>query len=836
MTEAQKNYVLALELSNTFWSACKAGATPDALGCIADRLQEHQAEALRFLRTLVRRFPSSVPILKLYASFAFDVLCNEPLGDEILDLAVRLGGGDGTQEKTADDGKSERSGHQSSVTGRSSDVFKVGGAESIFDGGVSGQSRDAASLTTISALRNSSRVALVLMFFAVVALTVMSGQFGATEAAIRNLMYQAGLMRRTSLDVINQARTLQLLILNSAAQTALVAQQKVLRTSATSLLNQLKASFFQTGSQVTSDIISHWAWLALPDRALTKLDVFLNPMETFQLLYLNGFEAGTAPTSSLTANRPSITWILANGLTDTYFGFLLKLVSVYQTAYAGFLANTFWTMETTALALGCVPIIALTVTVLPKWLTLRRELDEATKLFALIPPSVASTLAIEMKSKLDSLTDNATSEGVQDSSTTRGGHVAFQAKGAKSAPLATQLFKALVGSSLLSVAFVAAMALCTVLPFQYYSNRAALLNWPGIRISGTVWTYLGLRELYQLGLTVPTTLRESIAVGNEVQYWRTSVAAMTDMIVSLHASTLYGNASLGLERTFGVFTAADAVNFLPSCSDISNPQCYSLDQNIAYLHDLVTASLSANSVPNSTLSELSRLASTTGPLALQINAVRSIFSLAHEDSIQTLNVGSVWLLLGSLLGFGAMYITLRQQFNAVEDRIKRTRSILFQIPEEATNAIPVIRSYLRTGVLVATIFPVHEMTKSELEIEKEEQQRERELEEQQQQQQRFQRQQQQQQQPPLVVPDPHYDFKLAAIPETKPEIRASILSLNDLHGVHHSDDLVTSSKSSLDEAQEDVGMSTDFQSRMQDYISGVEPLDIIEKSPSFASP
>ncbi|KAI9220775.1 hypothetical protein BC828DRAFT_382687 [Blastocladiella britannica] len=831
MTEAQKNYVLALELSNTFWSACKAGASPDALGCIADRLQEHQAEALRFLRTLVRRFPSSVPILKLYASFAFDVLCNEALGDEILDLAMRLGGGagDGPQEKTVDDGKSERSGHQSSVTGRSSDVFKVGGAESIFDSGATEQSRDAESLTTIIALRTSARVAIVLMFLAVVALMVMNSHFGATEAAIRNLMYQAGLMRRASLDVIKQTRTLQILLLNSATQAALVAQQKILQTSASTLYDQLKVSFFLTGSQSTPDILSHWAWLAQPDRELNKLDVFLNPMETFQLQYLNAFDAGTAVTSTLTATRHSISWIVANGLTDSHFHFLLRLVSVYQTAYSGFLSNTFWTMATTAIVLGCLPLFALIGTVLPKWFTLRRELDSATRLFALIPSSVASTLASEMKSKLDSLTD-AASDGDGQENATRGS-VAVQAKGAKSTPLATQLFKALLGSSLVSVAFVGAMALSTVLPFQYYSNRAVLLNWPGIRFTGAVWTYLGMRELVQLAQTAPTTFRDGLTIGNKVDYWQTSVKGMVDLVVSLHASTLYGNDTLGIERTFGVFPAADAATFTPFCADLSNPECYSFDQNIAYIHELVQASLAAKHVPDTTLAEMARLVDLAGPLSQQNTAVRNLFTLAHEDTIQALNHASVWLLLCAFLAFGAMYVTLRQQFNAVEDRIKRTRSILFQIPEEAQNAIPIIRSYLRTGVLAdaergdmvdsGRIPPPQLLIQVDV---------------------------------PVVEPPP---VKKGGTSGQPAGFKGSAQALagdgsggaREQPAVRSDDEFEppTSSKnslgspkssSSLEDGTGDIAKdgtshgakSTDFRSRMQDYIAGVEPLDIEEKA------
>ncbi|KAI9187664.1 hypothetical protein H9P43_002055 [Blastocladiella emersonii ATCC 22665] len=818
VTAASRAYIAALRWSYTFWKACAVDRpNVEALGVIADKLQEHQNDALHHYHSLLERFPSMVSILRSYAAFVLDVLNNASLSDEILEFADRIeddkraaaaagqatrkarkaasaatgttstsepnGGAASsshpmlghasmsasgmiisTSEIALDrdaDTRSERSktsSHQrSNYSGRSSDLVSTMNSHNIFDVESSDRVRNACAMRTISRLQRWVRVAFTFLFVVILGLYVFGNQFSAQEESMRKMVLAVGLLRKQGLVLVQEVRSLTF----CWDVDCIVAQQAVIRDAAVALRDVLDSVFFSHGSDVRPELMRYWTYRSFRDATFSTITNFMTPLQLYIHMYLRSLEISLSnPPDFFTTANQALRWVIRNGLPQTFYNSLFDAVTAYQDLYSSQIEQWLYIMEYSAIVVACLPLLLLVFVILPRWFLLDQELRATTRLFARIPRRVAAVLASEAKERFDAKVE---AEGLSDdlgmrlnttgapSPTKSGGagdhgdgddHAVSHAAGSSSSNATTvqlaQLTKSKTSISVrLLVAYVAALfgitalllslAFALSIPIRSYSTRAALVNYSGMRYSIMYRTMTELREFHvqQFPTSAFESARQLEMRTKRRAYWRASVERNLDMLSMVHRSVLYGNESLGLDRTLGMGSGAtatavaaiaagslanynatdpllnaDSLTFTPVCADATNVTCFSFDAKVTYFSDVARRILAAKTVEDldeSVVNSLESMVSPTGVFWTQVAHLREVYAMANQGLVDTLGVAATWLFVLVFPLFFGIIVVLRAMYSAVRSRIRRTRGILFLLPPETARSIAVIRNYLETG-------------------------------------------------------------------------------------------------------------------------------------------
>ncbi|KAJ3365846.1 hypothetical protein GGF31_008440 [Allomyces arbusculus] len=730
-TEAMKNYLAALKWSHQFWKVCSAERVAvDVLGYIADRMQVHQSAALHHYHVLLERFPSSISILRSYAAFVMDCINNERLGAEILEFADRLEEdratgaavglhhGDPGQETpgrragspTTDDSRSE---HSSSYSqSKSSDLMSSINSQSIFDVAAFDERRNEVAMGTIRSLSRSIVVSLVVLISVGIILYPLGMMFFSSATASSDLLLSAGFLRRFLHAGALSLRELQLLANNSNSTiAAIAAKQADVLSYAKSVYSSMDQMFYRANQTLDDSLVAYLTTATLTDVQFPSLTATkLSPLAVCEFFYLSLYSAALTPAAYL-ANEPNMEWGVANSLQTGFFDLVQGIIAAYQSSYeSGVRMRAIGLQAVAGLSTG-VPLLIFLIVFTPKWLRLRRELAATTKLFARIPRNVASVLATDMKDRIQAKleSEGMLEHGVRIDKTAmagvdvNGGGSSSSSGGAAGAAarestahrtLAMRVLNAYVGAFLLALVLIITYTLCLVQPIQLTFQRGSLVNYGGMRLSIILRLNYEARELAR---TVPGDPQRRV--------WANAITDHLELLTSVHTSVLYGNTTLGLPRTVGRLTAADAITFTPACAS-AQWSCLSVDETIVFFESRVRRVLLAPAAVNPhDLTDLSTVVDPNSAFYSNLLALRGIYATMDQDVIDH-------YLIAAQVAFGLMfpimcgvayYLWRTDAF--VQDRIRRTRNILFQLPDETVRMIPAIAEYLDRGTIDTASIP-----------------------------------------------------------------------------------------------------------------------------------
>ncbi|KAI9187734.1 hypothetical protein H9P43_002125 [Blastocladiella emersonii ATCC 22665] len=746
-TAASQAYVAALKWSYQFWRTCSSErVNAEVLGLIADKLQENQDDALHHYHVLLERFPSSVEILRSYASFVLDCLNHPKLGEEIIEFADRLEEekSDRRQAKSAaaaahpatsssqkiqsssnalDEAKSERSSRQHSASGRSSDLMKAISNNSIFDIESFDSRRNAVAMGTLRTLQAWVRWSYAALFIVIIVIYAIGGQYARQEEALRNLIVNAGTLRRNSIVVINWARNLDLYLAMGAPATMIADAQSRLKTMATAVRSGLSSVFFGVGPAISDYMVTYWTWRTIPDRTFRSLIDYITPFQLFSSAYLHANTLSQDNATTLKRDHPSLQWMLMNGMPARYFDEVISMVSEFQKRYLEAVSGWTSSMEISSIVVGLVPLLIFLLIVLPRWFHLSQELDATTRLFGRIPRKVASVLAQEMRERYEAKLE---SEGILDQGGARlhssgGGGGGGDGTGSNSnvagdrdqtsvmlslgrgrskRTLGVRVLIAYTVSLATILLVMIAMVISLSMPFHLFKTRAALANFSGLRFSSAYRASMDLREYVILNQVNASTTRQEELLRGQRSYWRANARRYLDLLNSVHRGVLYGDEARGLSRTLGTMPMADAITFTPKCADLSNLECMSFDGIVTYYSDRVSRILNTTStITESDIADIILITDPDWRFSTMTTDLRAIYSVANEQEINLATSLSRWLFVGVFPLYIGVYIYLRHVYSLVRSQIKRTRNILFQLPEETLGVSPIIRNYLQTGVI-----------------------------------------------------------------------------------------------------------------------------------------
>ncbi|KAJ3351461.1 hypothetical protein GGF32_004282 [Allomyces javanicus] len=729
-TEAMKNYLAALKWSHQFWKVCSAERVAvDVLGYIADKMQVHQSAALHHYHVLLERFPSSISILRSYAAFVMDCINNERLGDEILEFADRLEEdraagaavglhhGHPSQEApgrrsgspTTDDSRSE---HSSSYSqSKSSDLMSSINSQSIFDVAAFDERRNEVAMGTIRSLSRSILASLVVLISAGIILYPLGMMFFSSATASSDLLLNAGILRRYLHAGALSLRELQLLANNSNATTAAIAaQQADVLSYAKNIYSSIDQIFYRPNQTLDNSLVAYLTTATLTDVQFPSLTTTkLSPLAVCEFLYLSLYSSALVPAAYL-AREPNMEWGVANTLPTAFFDLVQGIIAAYQSSYeSGVRMRAMGLQAVAGLSTGVLLLIFLIVFT-PKWLRLRRELAATTKLFARIPRNVASVLATDMKERIQAKLE---SEGMLEhsvqidkaamagadadggtSSSTGGAAGAATRESTAHRTLAMRVLTAYVGAFLLALVLITTYTLCLVQPIQLTFQRGSLVNYGGMRLSIILRLNYEARELAR---TAPGDPQRRV--------WANAITDHLALLTSVHTSVLYGNATLGLPRTVGRLPAADAITFTPACAS-AQWSCLSIDETIVFFESRMRRVLLAPAAANPRdLTDLSTVVDPNSAFVSNLLALRGIYATMDQDVIDHYLIAAqvAFGLMFPIMGGVAYYLWRTDAF--VQDRIRRTRNILFQLPDETVRTIPAIAEYLDRGTIDTASIP-----------------------------------------------------------------------------------------------------------------------------------
>ncbi|KNE73282.1 hypothetical protein AMAG_17452 [Allomyces macrogynus ATCC 38327] len=728
-TEAMKNYLAALKWSHQFWKVCSAERVAvDALGYIADKMQVHQSAALHHYHVLLERFPSSISILRSYAAFVMDCINNERLGDEILEFADRLeedraagatvglhhghpsqeAPGRRTGSPTTDDSRSE---HSSSYSqSKSSDLMSSINSQSIFDVAAFDERRNEVAMGTIRSLSRSIIVSLVVLISAGIILYPLGMMFFSSATASSDLLLNAGILRRFLHAGALSLRELQLLAKNSNSTTAAIAaQQADVLAYAKDVYSSIDQMFYRSNQTLDNSLVAYLTTATLTDVHFPSLTTTkLSPLALCEFFYLSLYSAALTPAANL-ASEPNMEWGVANSLSTAFFDFVQGIIAAYQSSYEAGVRMRAIALQTVAGLSTGVPLLIFLIVFTPKWLRLRRELAATTKLFARIPRNVASVLATDMKERIQAKLesegmlehgvriDKAAMAGadVDGGNSSSGGAAGAAARESTAhRTLAMRVLGAYVGAFLLALVLIITYTLCLVQPIQLTFQRGSLVNYGGMRLSIILRLNYEARELARAAPGDP-----------QRRVWANAITDHLELLTSVHTSVLYGNVTLGLPRTVGRLPAADAITFTPACAS-AQWSCLSVDETIVFFESRMRRVLLATADVNPhDLADLSTVVDPSSAFFSNLLALRGIYATMDQDVIDHYLIAAqvAFGLMFPIMGGVAYYLWRTDAF--VQDRIRRTRNILFQLPDETVRTIPAIAEYLDRGTIDTVSIP-----------------------------------------------------------------------------------------------------------------------------------
>ncbi|KAJ3361783.1 hypothetical protein GGF32_006958 [Allomyces javanicus] len=727
-TEAMKHYLAVLKWSRQFWKVCSQDRVAvDALGFIADMMQDHQTAALHHYRALLERFPSSVAILRSYAAFIMDCVNNEELGEEILEFAERLeedrvtsvapapaavrapaakAAAGAAPESAADDARSEHSASRYS-SAKSSDVMSSINAQSIFDVASLDEQRNHVAMATLTAMRAAIRYSLVVLVVLGMLLYPLGTGFVSTVASSSQTIFNSGTLRRYMNAGAQALRNLQLGAASTTNATTIAALQAPVLTAAKTVYTSLNTVFYQTTHSLDDQLVQYLTTgTTLTDKAFASIATKLSPLAFMEFFYLALYWAGLISPTSV-ATDSNVAWGIANSQPNSFFDMIQGIVAAYQSNYESNVRLRANALQIAALLATLVPLLVFVLFFIPKWLRLRRELEATTSLFARIPRKVAGVLAADMKERIQSKLE---SEGMIDVGGARaGGRFGTTGAGAEldhdlddragasgkeshaHQTLAMRVLLVYLGAFILALVVVIAFTMCLVEPIWMMFERGSLVNYSGMRLSIVLRIQYETLELARLPAGDP--MRD---------VWKAALTDHLALLGSVHNSVLYGNAALGLPRTVGLVPGADAATFAPSCS-LGIP-CLSLDEAITFLTTRVRLIMQNPSGATwLDLAQIAEIARLDGNFAMRSTAVRTAFLSMNQDTIDTYQAAATAIFASMFpLSLIVTYFLIMTA-TTVRDRIRRTRNILFQLPTDTIQGVPAIRDYLYHGTIEAAL-------------------------------------------------------------------------------------------------------------------------------------
>ncbi|KAL7753046.1 hypothetical protein RI367_001497 [Sorochytrium milnesiophthora] len=712
-TEANKHHSAALNWALRFWKAIAAERLHlESIGFMAEHVHAHQAAAFQHYHVLLQDFPSSLPGLRSYAAFVSECLNNPTLSQDVTEYADRIEeerneAVEEVQVNTVsrtnkssgilDDDRSEK---QSSV-GQSTEMFKSLDASSIFDISSFEEQRNAVAMKSVKRVSLSVVTSMFLLFVVVIAFYVVGGFLQAQELQQRNLLLNAGLLRITCAQSATLMRQLYTDLENGVATNATIASYQAQSLSLATLLVSYLDMILYQAPIFPPDVVSFWRQPQILSMVSYSppVQALISPEDFLQTFAVNMMSISNAPKTNITVNNNDLLWNLFNGASPLFFNTIFGVVSAYQNSYFAFINSALQTGLFAFIPVFLLPGLAFCCLFLPIWLRLARELEAINRLFVQVPRKVAAVLVKEMRERV---TENEEGKGLEHDEVEAAAHDAAErddqqeVSAKKQTSLAKKLLYTYLGSLGVAFAFVILMMVAIFNPLSLYVGRASLINYSGVRITTMVRAYGDTQELLRFDTRIWAS-RDQIR--NDIMY-------LANFATQAHQYVLYGNATLNIPPMLGKYPAIDNATFSKNCADLS-VVCFSIDEavNAFMLRATRLTSLSDTALlagaGASDISDIQKLgnASAVAPLRVAVLAIRTLYGQINQTTIDIMNILSIVLVSACFPAFAVIWLYNRKTLNRVSSRIRRTRNLLYQLPQETVQSLPVIAKYLQFGTI-----------------------------------------------------------------------------------------------------------------------------------------
>ncbi|KAI9187735.1 hypothetical protein H9P43_002126 [Blastocladiella emersonii ATCC 22665] len=759
---AKDHHTKALRWSCRFWKLCSSerpnlDSVDYASGCI----QRHQTQALRHYHTLLENFPTSLIVLRTYASFVTECMNNQELAEEIMDYTVKLqedraelkggkaaqqqrealeGGGEGggpsspdakpslanrraigarSSTMDMDDGHSEHTRTSSHAAG--SDVLSSLDTNSIFDVESFEDQRNAVAMKGVRRLAIGILASFLLLLIGIIVIFVMGGVFLSRELVDRANVLDAGSARLGVAELAWNARGFGLALSGLGTQSAAYTQSRMKLVSGTTQA-YVMGIFNRTASEpLNSALLKYWQQQSVVDvttgTALTPLQ-FLS-----QLMYKTMRLSTLTSLTNTTLGDSDLQWVVSNALPASFLNFAMGFVSVFQSYYEANVDFRVSSMRAAIIAIAILPACAFIFIFLPVWLQLSREVAASRRLYARIPRRVAQVLNREMNECLKEQleregidgTDLVKSESGTGGEDRNGGGGGAGAGGGDAAGGSggaggggdewRQLTGDRKGSRDYTMWYVLVM----------YLIMLGVTVGVGIGLSycfisplelaadrASIINYSGAR--LSMTIRATTELRELSLLAPDddaADAWRTSILGRVNDLMKYNEGTLYGNTALGLRRTFGVVTKADEVTFARTCpATNASAACMSLEESIVTFVGVARRIVDQRTTVSARdMSTVTMIGDPMGILRNPLINVRLVYSTMNQDQFDLASIASIVLFVAVFPLYIVVGMILYRPLNEVTKMIRRIRNILFQLPESTIDTIPQIRDYLNFGSL-----------------------------------------------------------------------------------------------------------------------------------------
>ncbi|KAJ3360758.1 hypothetical protein GGF32_008027 [Allomyces javanicus] len=644
-----------------------------------------------------------------------------------------------------DDAYSEHT--RTSSHAHSSDVLQSINAQSIFDVDSFEEQRHGLAMAGLRKLTQRIVLSLGVLLAGIIALYLIGVNVMAAEAADRASMLDAGDLRINFLQASYDILTLNHQLASNATVADKTRTQQSLLLSGYNVMTTLNSMFNRSSTIGTN--LNFWA---TPFAYDFNTGANVNPMAFIRQFGLSLYSSGLYPAAYLDATYGDLVWLTTNVLPptdpDAFLAGSAAFVKAFQQFYETNVAARGRLMHVTGIVLSCLPVIVFLVLFLPIWARLSREITGVMRLYGRIPRRVAQVLAQEMseclKEQMESdgvdsadmpagtgssggggkdgganagsreqLTRRSTSGGA-DSTTGAAGAPSGSVSGGSASPsggggsgssgddwsglnsgqdrlarnhqLMARSLWLVVAMLVLISAVTVGLLMSFVIAINYSSERASIINYSGARMSYMFRSLTYARELtYMNGASANATLLRGLMV-------RHAEAAR-----QIHEGVLFGNTSMKIDRTFGYVGPADSITFTRSCN--GGLECISIEEGFAFFTLTARRIYDTGTVTPDSLAVLTAIASNGTNFRKNIMAVRNVYSMLHAPEIAMANMASTGLFACIFPLYVVMGVALYYPLNSVSNFIRRTRNILFQLPEETVAKIPPVRDYLRTGAI-----------------------------------------------------------------------------------------------------------------------------------------
>ncbi|KNE65080.1 hypothetical protein AMAG_10740 [Allomyces macrogynus ATCC 38327] len=652
---------------------------------------------------------------------------------DLLQTPAGAGGGD--------DAYSEHT--RTSSHAHSSDVLQSINAQSIFDVDSFEEQRHGLAMAGLRKLTQRIVLSLGVLLAGIIALYLIGVNVMAAEAADRASMLDAGDLRINFLQSAYDILTLNHQLASNATDADKTHTQQSLILSGANIMTTLNSMFNRSSTIGTN--LNFWATPFVYD---FTTGITVNPMAFIRQYGLSLYSSGLYPAAYLDATYGDLAWLTTNVLPptdpDAFLAGAAAFVKAFQLFYETNVAARGRLMHVTGIVLSCLPVVVFLVLFLPIWIRLSREITGVMRLYGRIPRRVAQVLAQEMseclKEQMESdgvdsadmpagtgsgggkdggatgsreqLTRRSPSTGA-DSNPGAGGALSSFVGGGSASPsssggsgtgddwsglnsgqdrlarnhqLMARSLWLVVAMLVLISAVTVGLLMSFVIAINYSSERASIINYSGARMSYMFRSLTYARELtYMNGASANATLLRGLMVRH------------AETARQIHEGVLFGNLSMNIDRTFGFVGPADQITFTRSCN--GGLECISLEEGFAFFTLTARRIYDTGTVTPGSLGVLTAIASNGTNFRKNIMAVRNVYSILHAPEIAMANTASTGLFACIFPLYLVMSVALYYPLNSVSNFIRRTRNILFQLPEETVVKIPPVRDYLRTGAI-----------------------------------------------------------------------------------------------------------------------------------------